>query len=413
MIEEDVEKKLTYLTWDFTIIKTLISILENLVSDADSSSLLIASDQHIIWSTVSQWWTSDLLIQQYFFLLWQFSLQIQLIWRTFICFTMFAWSWSCSLTFFFSFIVWVSDIFVAESSATSAEDVISILLWSKMSFKLMFTFFLFAEYFCRMFEATLSQKSCSIRIIHSFFFIKYQITMIFINTSTHSRLMKLTYSKHLCICSWRRSWRLTSFSSFIVICKMSLMMRMTSYLTVMFINDLSDSSDSDDFDFVNSHLFINAVSFVNCFEAAWVWGWLSSRFFSFSFSSSNQSSFADDDIDDDTRALQVTRVAAVLAAKTTSSLEVSAFTLAAWEVWGALGGLSWKVLRGLSLNKGRSSTSESVGGEKISASEESTIGFLGTGAILRALEALGASRWSRALKGALLRPVRLGGILTI
>ena len=42
---------------------------------------------------------------------------------------------------------------------------------------------------------------------------------------------------------------------------MSLMMRMTSYLIVMFINDLSDFSD--DFDFVNFHLFINAVSFVN------------------------------------------------------------------------------------------------------------------------------------------------------
>ncbi len=46
------------------------------------------------------------------------------------------------------------------------------------------------------------------------------------------------------------------------------MMKVTSYLTIMFINDLSDSSDSDDFDFVDSHLFINAVSFVNCFEAA-------------------------------------------------------------------------------------------------------------------------------------------------
>jgi len=45
-------------------------------------------------------------------------------------------------------------------------------------------------------------------------------------------------------------------------------MRVTSYLTVMFINDLSDSSDNDDFDFVDSHLFIDAVSFVNCFEAA-------------------------------------------------------------------------------------------------------------------------------------------------
>ncbi len=49
---------------------------------------------------------------------------------------------------------------------------------------------------------------------------------------------------------------------------MSLMMRVTSYLTVMFINNLNDFSDSDDFDFVDSHLFINAVSFVNCFEAA-------------------------------------------------------------------------------------------------------------------------------------------------
>jgi len=49
---------------------------------------------------------------------------------------------------------------------------------------------------------------------------------------------------------------------------MSLMMKVTSYLTVMFINNLSNFSDSDDFDFVNSHLFINAMSFVNCFEAA-------------------------------------------------------------------------------------------------------------------------------------------------
>ncbi len=277
----------------------------------------------------------------------------------------------------------------------------------------MFTFFLSAEYFCQMFEATLFQKSCSIRVIHSFFFIKYQMMMIFINTNIHSRSMKSICSKHLCICFWYRSWRLMLFSSSIVICKMSLMMRVTSYLTVMFINDLSNSSDSNDFDFVNSRLFINAVSFVNCFEAAWVWDWLSSRFFSFSFSSSNQSSFADDDIDDDTRALRVTRVAAVLAAKTTSSLEVSAFTLAAWEVWEALRRLSWEILRRLSLNKGRSSTSESVGGEKTSAPEESTIEFLDTGAILRALEALGASRWSRALEGALLRPVRLRGILTI
>ncbi len=59
-----------------------------------------------------------------------------------------------------------------------------------------------------------------------------------------------------------------SFSSFIVICKISLMMRVISYLTVMFINDLSNFSNNDDFDFVDSHLFINAVSFVNCFEAA-------------------------------------------------------------------------------------------------------------------------------------------------
>ena len=231
--------------------------------------------------------------------------------------------------------------------------------------------------------------------------------MIFINTSTHFRSMKSTCSEHLCICSWCRSWRLTSFSSFIVICKTSLMMKVISYLIVMFMNDLSDSND--DFDFVDSHLFINAVSFVNWFEAAWVLNWLSFRFFSFSFSSSNQLSFADDDI----HALQATRVAAVLATKITSSLEMSAFTLTAWEVWEILRGLSWGVLRELSLSKERSSTSESVGGEKISASEESTIGFLDTGAILRALEVLGASRWSRALEGALLRPVRLGGILTI
>ncbi len=226
--------------------------------------------------------------------------------------------------------------------------------------------------------------------------------MTFINTSTHSRSMKSTYSEYLCICSWRKSWRLTSFLSSIVICKMSLMMRVTSYLTVMFINDLSDSSDSDDFDFVDSHLFINAMSFVNCFEAAWVLDWLSSRFFSFSFSSSNQSSFADDDIDDDTHAFWVTRVAAVLATKITSSLEMSAFTLTAWEI-----------LRELSLSKERSSTSESVENEKISVSEESTIEFLDTRTILRALEVLSASRWSRALKGALLRSIRLGGILTI
>ena len=320
---------------------------------------------------------------------------------------------SCSSTFFFSFAVWVSDIFVAESSVMSAEDVISVLSRSKMSSRLMFTFFLSAEYFCRMFEATLFQKSCSVRIICSFFFIKYQMMMTFINTSIHSKSMKSTCSEHLCICSWCRSWRLTSFLSFIVICKMLLMMKVTSYLTIMFINDLSDSSDSDDFDFVDSHLFINAVSFVNCFEAAWVLDWLSSRFFSFSFSSSNQSSFADDDIDDDTHAFQMTRVAAVLATKITSSLEMSAFTLTAWEIWEILRELSWEILRELSLSKERSSTSESVGNEKISVSEESTIEFLDTRTILRALEVLSASRWSRALKGALLRPIRLGGILTI
>jgi len=55
IIKEDVEKELTCLTWDFTVIRTLISILENLVSDANSSFLLIASDQHFIWSKVS-WW---------------------------------------------------------------------------------------------------------------------------------------------------------------------------------------------------------------------------------------------------------------------------------------------------------------------------------------------------------------------
>ncbi len=155
-------------------------------------------------------------------------MQIQLIWRTFICSTMFAWSWSCSLTFFFSFAVWVSDIFIAESSVMSAEDAISILSWLKMNFKLMFTFFLFAEYFCWTFEATLSQKSYSVKVICSFFFIKYQMMIIFINTSTHFRLMKSTCSEHLYICSWCRSWRLTSFSSFIVICKTSLMMKVTS-----------------------------------------------------------------------------------------------------------------------------------------------------------------------------------------
>jgi len=269
----------------------------------------------------------------------------------------------------------------------------------------MFTFFLSVEYFCWTFEATLSQKSCSVRVIHSFFFIKYQMTMTFINTSTHFRSMKSTCSEHLCICSWRKSWRLTLFSSFIVICKMSLMMRVTSYLTVMFMNDLSNSSD--DFDFVDFHFFIDAMSFVNWFEAAWVLDWLSSRFFSFSFSSSNQSSFADDD----TRALQATRVAAVLATKITSSLEMSAFTT--WEIWKVLRELDWEILRELSLSKERSSTSESIEGEEISASEESTIEFLDTRTILRALEALNASRWSRALKEALLRPVRLRGILTI
>ncbi len=267
----------------------------------------------------------------------------------------------------------------------------------------MFTFFLPAEYFCWTFEATFFQKSCNVRVICSFFFIKYQTMMTFIDTSTHFRLMKSTCSEHLCICSWHRSWRLMSFSSFIVICKTSLMMRMTSYLTVMFMNDLSDSSD--DFDFVNSRLFINAVSFVNCFDA-WVLGWLSSRFFSFSFSSSNQPSFTDVD----THALQAARVAAVWATKITSSLEVSALT--AWEVW--------EILRELSLSKERSSTSasasESFKGEKISASEESTIEFLGTRGtrtILRVFEALSASRWSRVLKKALLRSVRLRGILTI
>ena len=136
MTEEDAEKELTCLTWDLAVIRTSISVLEDLVSDADSSSLLIASDQHIIWSAVSRWWMSDSLIQQYF-LLWQFSLQIRLIWRTFVCSTMSARSRSCSSTFFFSFAVWVSDIFVAESSVTSAEDAISILLRSKMSSRLM------------------------------------------------------------------------------------------------------------------------------------------------------------------------------------------------------------------------------------------------------------------------------------
>ncbi len=55
MIEKDAEKELTCLTWDFAVIRTSINILEDLVNDADSSSLLIASDQHIIWSAVSQW----------------------------------------------------------------------------------------------------------------------------------------------------------------------------------------------------------------------------------------------------------------------------------------------------------------------------------------------------------------------
>ena len=55
MIKKDAEKELTCLTWDFAVIRTSISILEDLVNDADSSSLLIASDQHIIWSAVSQW----------------------------------------------------------------------------------------------------------------------------------------------------------------------------------------------------------------------------------------------------------------------------------------------------------------------------------------------------------------------
>ncbi len=221
--------------------------------------------------------------------------------------------------------------------------------------------------------------------------------MIFINTNIHFRLMKSTCLKHLCICFWHRSWRLTLFSSFIVICRTSLMMRMTSYLTVMFINDLNNSSD--DFNFVDSHFF-TAMSFMNCFDA-WVLNWLSFRFFSFSFSSSNQSSFTDDD----THALQATRVAAVWATKITSSLEMSALT--AWEVW--------EILRKLSLSKERSSTSasESIENEKISVSEESTIEFLDTRTILRALEVLSASRWSRALKRVLLHSIRLRSILTI
>ena len=84
-----------------------------------------------------------------------------------------------------------------------------------------------------------------------------------------------------------------------------------------------------------------------------------------------------------------------------------------WEVWETLRELDWEILRRLSLSKERSSTSESVGDEEISVSEESTIEFLDTKAILRALEVLDASRWSRALKGVLLRPIRLRGILTI
>ncbi len=237
--------------------------------------------------------------------------------------------------------------------------------------------------------------------------------MIFINTSIHFKLMKSTCSKHLCICSWHRSWRLISFSSFIVICKMLLMMKVTSYLSVMFINDLSDFSDSDDFDFVDFHLFINAISFINCFEAAWILDWLSFKFFSFSFSFLDQSSFADDDIDDDTHAFQVTKVAAVLVTKITSSLEMNAFTLTAWEIWEVLRELSWEILRKLNLSKERSSTSESIENEKISVSEDSMIEFLDTRMILRVLEVLSASRWSRVLKGVLLRPIRLRGILTI
>ncbi len=401
--EEDAEKELTRLTWDLAVIRTSINVLEDLVSDVDSLSSLIASDQHFIWSEVSWWWTSDSLIQQYFSLLWQFSLQIWLIWRTFVCSTMSAWSRLCSLTFFFSFAVWVSDIFVAENSVMSAEDAISVLSWSKTSFKLMFTFFLSAEYFCQTFKATFFQKSCSVRVIHSFFFIKYQMMMTFIDTSTHFKSMKSTCSEHLCIYFWRRSWRLTSFSSFIVICKTSLMMRMTSYLTVMFMNDLSDSSNN--FDFVDSRLFIDAVSFMNCFDA-WVLDWLSFRFFSFSFSSSNQSSFTDVDI----HALQAARVAAVWVIKITSSLKVSALT--AWKIW--------EILRELSLSKERSSTfasaSESFKNEKISVSEKSMIEFLGTKStriILRVFKVLNVSRWSRVLKRALLRSIRLRDILTI
>jgi len=140
------------------------------------------------------------------------------------------------------------------------------------------------------------------------------------------------------------------------------------------------------------------VSFVNCFEAAWVWDWLLFRFFLFSFSSSNQSSFADDDIDDDTYALQVTRVAAVLVTKMTSSLKINAFTLTAWKIWKVLRKLSWEILKELSLNKERSSTSESIKSEKISVSEESIIEFLNMKMILHVLEVLNASvrNWSKA-----------------
>ncbi len=140
------------------------------------------------------------------------------------------------------------------------------------------------------------------------------------------------------------------------------------------------------------------MSFVNCFEAAWVWDWLLFRFFLFSFSSSNQSSFADDDIDDDTYALQVTRVAAVLVTKMTSSLKINAFTLTAWKIWKVLRKLSWEILKELSLNKERSSTSESIKSEKISVSEESIIEFLNMKMILHVLEVLNASvrNWSKA-----------------
>jgi len=99
-----------------------------------------------------------------------------------------------------------------------------------------------------------------------------------------------------------------------------------------------------------------------------------------------------DDIDDDIHAFQVTRVAAVLATKITSSLEMNAFTLTAWEVWEILRELSWEILRELSLSKERSFTSENVENEKISASEESMIEFLDTRTILRVLEVLNASR---------------------